>query len=427
MRSYHRGLLAALLNLFARLTLVRYRPFIVGVTGSVGKTSTKTAIFTVLKSDFKVRMAGGNLNNEIGLPLAILGDYDKTGGLIFWLKVFLKGLLQLILKTSYPKILVLEYGADRPGDIGYLVKIARPNAAVITAIGDVPVHIEFYKDRDEVIGEKAKLVQAVGAEGLTVLNFDDPEVLTMETLTKSKVLTYGFGEGANMKITNFENRSEFGKPLGVSFKLEYEGSFVPIKVENIFGRGQAYAVAAAACVGLIKGMNLVKIAEASALYEGVPGRARLISGIKDSYIIDDSYNASPLSMRASLEILEELKAPNKIAVLGDMLELGRFASYAHEEIGKILPSIANILITVGPRARFIAASARENGFPKKDIYEFDDSEEAKKTVHNLIEGHEVILVKGSQSMRMEKIVREIMVNPEEAGDLLVRQYGKWLK
>ncbi len=420
-------ILEQFLRILAKLTLKRYKPFIVGVTGSVGKTSTKLAIYSVLKSSFRTRMAGGNLNNEIGLPLTIIGNYKETGGLFFWLGVFLRALFQIIWTASYPKVLILEYGADKPGDIGYLVKIARPDMAVVTAIGDTPAHIEFYESRDEVVKEKSKLVSALRPEGIAVLNSDDAEVLEMQTLTKAKVFSYGFVQGSYVRIDGFENRSEFGKPVGASFKLDALGSFVPVKLQGVFGEGQAYAAAAAACAGLAKGVNLVKIAEALGFYIGVPGRSRLIPGLKDSYIIDDTYNASPISTSAALKVLSELKAPKKIAVLGDMLELGKYSNYAHEEIGKQVSQITDVLVTVGPSAKFIAEAARQNNFPQKDIYEFNDSEEAKEKIRKLIEDQTLILVKGSQAMRMEKIVLEIMVSPEDAPKLLVRQYGQWLK
>ncbi len=419
--------LKQILKILAQLTLKRYRPFIAGVTGSVGKTSTKFAIYSVLKSSFKTRMAGGNLNNEIGLPLTIIGNYKETGGLFFWLGVFLRAFFQIAWTASYPKILVLEYGADKPGDIGYLVKIARPDMAVITAIGDTPAHIEFYESREEVVKEKSKLIKALRPDGIAILNSDDAEVLEMQTSTKAKVFSYGFTQGSYVRIDGFENRSEFGRPVGASFKLDAVGSFVPVKLQGVFGEGQAYAAAAAACVGLAKGVNLVKIAEALGFYEGAPGRSRLIPGLKDSYIIDDTYNASPISTSVALKVLAELKAPKKIAVLGDMLELGKYSNYAHEEIGKQVSQITDILVTVGPSAKFIAEAARQNNFPKKDIYEFNDSEEAKKKVRDLIEEQTIVLVKGSQAMRMEKIVLEIMMSPEDALKLLVRQYGKWLK
>jgi UDP-N-acetylmuramoyl-tripeptide--D-alanyl-D-alanine ligase len=418
--------LRLILKFLAKLTVMKYQPFIVGVTGSVGKTSTKSAIATVLKSSFTVRMAGGNLNNELGVPLAILGDYQNSGGAFFWLGVILKSLLQLLFKVRYPKILVLEYAADRPGDIGYLLNIVKPNIAVVTAIGEIPVHVEFYESPSAVAEEKAKLVQGLAADGVAILNFDDPLVEAMKKYCRGKVLTYGFNEGANLRVSSFLNRSEFGKPLGIAFKLVTDDSFVPVRIDGLFGKAQVYAAAAAAAVGLVKNINLVKISEALQGFKGEPGRCRLIEGIKNSYILDDTYNSSPLAAEAALEILKDLSAPRKVAVLGDMAELGQYSTYAHEEVGRKVYGAAEVLVTVGAKARFIAEGARKAGFPKKNIYSFKDTAEAAAQLPKLLESRDLLLVKGSQSMRMEKIVLGIMAKPELAKELLVRQYGKWL-
>lgn len=427
MKRYLLRKLQLVLKLLAIFTIRKYKPFIIGVTGSVGKTSTKSAIYTVLKSNFTVRMAGGNLNNELSMPLAILGDYKISGGATFWLDVVLKSLCQLIFQMRYPKILILEYAADRPGDIGYLLTIVKPNIAVVTAVGSIPVHVEFYKDPEAVAKEKAKLVQSLRSSDTAVLNFDDPLVMEMKDIFKGKTLTYGLGEGADLRISSLMNRSEFGKPLGISFKLETSDNFVPVRIDGVFGTAQTYAVASAAAVGLIKGMNLVKISETLQEFEGEPGRCRLIEGIKNSYILDDTYNTSPLATEVALEILKDLPSPRKVAILGDMAELGKYTTYAHEEIGRKVYGAANILVTVGAKARFTAEGARKAGFSKKDIYSFNDIEEAKLGVQKILESRDLVLVKGSQSMRMEKIVLEIMARPELAKELLVRQYGKWLK
>lgn len=416
-----------ILKFLARVTLAKYKPFIVGVTGSVGKTSTKSAIYTVLSSDFSVRMAGGNLNNELGIPLAILGDYKSSGGAFFWVGVILKAVWQLVWKLSYPKILVLEYAADRPGDMDYLISIAKPNVAVVTAVGKIPVHVEFYSDPEAVAKEKSKLIQALQVNDTAILNFDDSLAMGMKDSIKGRVVTFGFGEGADIRINSFVNRSEFGKPLGISFKLETVDNFVPVRIDGAFGVSQAYAAAASAAVGLTKGMNLVNISEALGQYKGEPGRCRLVEGVKNSCILDDTYNASPLATEAALEILKELPAPRKVAVLGDMAELGKYTTYAHEEIGRKVYGAADILVTVGSKARFIAEGARRAGFSKKNIHSFNDVEEVKSEIQNIIESRDVLLIKGSQSMRMEKIVLEIMAHPEAAKNLLVRQYGKWLK
>lgn len=428
MKKYLLKKLQFTLKLLAKLILKKYRPFIVGVTGTVGKTSTKSAIYAVLKPNFTVRMAHGNLNNELGLPLAILSDYEiSSGKMIFWIGVILKSLWNLLFKINYPKILILEYAADRPLDLNYLLAIAKPNIAVVTAIGDIPVHVEFYKDAEAVAKEKSKLIQALHLNDAAALNFDDPLVMEMKDLFKGKTITYGFGEGADLKITSFMNRSESGKPLGVSFKLETNENFVPIKIDGIFGAAQAYAVSAAAAVGLMKGINLVKISEALLEYKGEPGRCRLIEGVKNSYILDDTYNASPLSTEVALLVLKDLSAPRKVAVLGDMAELGKYTTYAHEEIGRKVYGAAEVLVTVGEKAKFIAEGARKAGFPNENIHSFDDAEKAKMKIQETLENQDLILIKGSQSMRMEKIILEIMAKPELAKELLVRQYGKWLK
>ena len=428
MKNYLLKNLQLTLRLLAKLTLNKYKPFIIGVTGSVGKTSTKSAIYAIFKSSSTVRMAGGNLNNELGMPLAILGDYETSSGkAMFWLMVVLKSLWRLLFKVNYPKILVLEYAADRPEDISYLLTIVKPHIAIVTAVGAIPVHVEFYKDAEAVAKEKSKLIQALRLNDIAVLNFDDPLVLEMKERFAGKTITYGFGEGADLRITSFMNRSEFGKPLGMSFKLETSDNFVPMKIDGIFGSAQAYAAAAAAAVGLIKGMNLVKISEALLEYKGEPGRCRLIEGIKNSYILDDTYNSSPLATEAALGILKDLPAPRKVAVLGDMAELGKYTTYAHEEIGRKVYGTADVLVTVGAKARFIAEGARKAGFHKKNIYSFNDVEEAKIEIQKILESRDLLLVKGSQSVRTEKIVLEIMARPELAPQLLIRQYGKWLK
>ncbi len=392
----------------------RYQPGIVAVTGSVGKTSTKEAIRAVLSKERRIRLTSGNFNNEIGVPLTILGDWQKikNPAFLFWCKVIIISLARILIPRKfyplkYPEILVLEYAADRPGDIKYLLEVARPQIAAVTAIGDIPVHVEFYPGPEALAREKAKIVEQLPTVGFAILNADDALVLDMKNRTRSQIMTFGFSDSAQMKITGFENSSN-GGPTGIIFKLECGGSFVPIKINGAFGKGQAYAAAAAACVGLIFGMNLVKIAEALAENFKPPlRRMNLVAGVKGTFILDDSYNASPLSMRLALETLKELKAKRKVAVLGDMLEIGKYSLEAHEEIGKFAAGFADLLITVGPRAKFIAEAAAKAGLAKENIFSFLIAEEAKKEVELKIKKGDLILVKGSRAIGLDKIVEEI--------------------
>jgi len=404
--------------------ILRYRPGIIGVTGSVGKTSTKLAIAAVLGPSRRTRFSRGNLNSKLGLPIAIIGDFPeeelklisrdtqagekKVAKTFFWLKVISVGLLNLIRKKrDYPEILVLEFGADKPGDLKELLEIARPNISVITAVGDVPAHVEFFAGPKEVAREKSRLIEQLPSAGFAILNCDDDTVMGLKDRTRAHVVTFGFQKGAEMRIMNFVNVIENGKPAGVSFKMEYGGSSVPVKIHGAFGRVQAYASAAAATVGLIFGINLIKISEALKSYKPAPGRMELLAGTKGTTIIDSSYNASPLSMHVALDTLRDLPGKRKIAVFGDMLELGEYSIEAHERVGKMAAQVADVLVTVGIEAKLIAETARKNGLSKKNIKSFDSADEALDAVQNLIKKGDLILVKGSHDMELGKIVEAI--------------------
>lgn len=388
-------------------TIHKYEPGVIAVTGTVGKTSTKEAIYTVLKKHRRVRKSSGNFNNEFGVPLTILGDWQKIEGKYFWQKVICLSVARLLFRFKYPELLILEYAADKPGDIKYLLDIAKPQIGVLTAVGDIPVHVEFYSGPEAVAREKAKVVEGLSVMNFAILNYDDDAVFNMRDRTRAHLMTYGFGDGATVQITNFETRMETDRPAGIAFKLNYAGSFVPVRLDGCFGKAQAYAAAAAACVGIAFGLNLVKIAEALLGYEAPPRRGKLVAGIKHTWIIDDTYNASPLSMEAAIHTVNDLKAGRKIAVLGDMLELGKYTNEAHEHIGELVPKVFDILVTVGARAKFIAEGAKENGMARKNIYSFDTAEEAGLEVQKLMRKGDLILVKASRAIGLDKVVEEI--------------------
>jgi UDP-N-acetylmuramoyl-tripeptide--D-alanyl-D-alanine ligase len=413
------------LKRLSQLTIWRYRPGVVGVTGNVGKTSTKLAISAVLGSGRKVRWSQGNFNSEFGLPLTILGNWGPDelfivsrkqpagersfAKAIFWLKVLGKSLYRLAAyrPSDYPEILVLEYGADKPGDIKHLVSLARPNVSVITAIGEIPVHVEFYNGPEDVAREKARLIECLPSSGYAILNRDDERVMGLKDRTRAHLMTFGFSKDADMKIVNFENRIENDHPVGIAFKLQYGGHSVPVKVDNAFGKSQAYAAAAAACVGVVFGLNLVKISEALKSYVPADSRMQLMPGIKGTYIINDAYNASMLSMTSALETLQSLPGKRKVAVLGDMLELGKYTLEAHERIGTLAGSTVDTLVTVGPRAKFIAEAAIKAGLSRRNVTSFDTAEEAQQPVQALIKKGDLILIKASRGIHLEKVVEEI--------------------
>ena len=409
--------LKRVIRILAIWTIKKYQPGIIAITGSVGKTSTKEAILCVLKGSRFVRATHGNFNNELGLPLTILGDYQKITGKMFWIRVIFMAIFRLIFPArgwsafggKYPEILILEYAADKPGDIKDLLDVARPQIGVITAIGDVPAHVEFYSGPEAVAREKSKILEVLPSTGFAVLNADDRYVLEMKNRTKAYVMTYGFAPEAAIQITNFENRMENGNPIGVSFKLNYGGSFVPVRIDGCFGKPQVYAAAAAAGVGFAFGMNLVKVSEALQSYESPAQRTKLIPGIKNTFIIDDCYNASPMSMKAAIELAGSMKFKRRIAVLGDMLEIGKYTIDSHIEIGNLINDVFNILVTVGPRSKFIAETASKKGMPIKNIFSFESADDAKLKVQELMKKGDLVLIKGSHAMELEKVVEEIKI------------------
>ena len=417
----------------ARATMWRYKPMVIGVTGSVGKTSTRLAIYAVLKGKFSVRTAEKNYNNEIGLALTILGMPHCGRNIFRWIWHIKRACLRMIFcSRHYPKILVLEYGIDRPGDMDYLLKLARPHIAVVTAIGKVPAHVEFFASPEELRQEKSKLAAALPQDGYLVLNRDDDGVYGMKDKTRARAITYGQEERADVRISNYEVRlvrdlrgGDEAMPVGISYKLQYKGSVVPVRLSNALGMPYAYAASAAAGVGIALNMNLVDIADALGGYVPPPGRMRLIHGIKHSLILDDTYNASPEAMRSAMTTLHDLPAGRRIAVLGDMLEIGVYTEETHRSIGALAHTCVDVLMCVGARAKFIADEAIKQGFDRAQVFTFDDAFSLGRALDPMVRAGDLILVKGSQSMRMERVVEEIMADPKQAENILVRQDRDW--
>ena len=427
MKSFFKKLLQFHLALAAKAVLKKYQPDIVGVTGSVGKTSAKDAIYTVLSPKFPARRNVKNYNNEIGLPLTIIGAETGGNSALGWLGVFAK-VFGLLLKRdrNYPRILVLEMGVDRIGDMKYLTALAPCKVGVVTSVA--PVHLEYFKTLEKITQEKSVIVTHLKKDGWAVLNGDNEYVAGMAEHVRAKVLTYGFGAqcAVRAKEINISENSE-REVVGLSFKLAYDGSTVPVLLPNVLGEHFIYAALSAAAVAIAYGLNLLEIAEALRGFAAPRGRMNLIAGVKGTYIIDDSYNAGPDSMAAAVNTLGKIKTrADKYAVLGDMLELGDYTEEGHRLIGRaIWESGISYLITVGERAKLIAAEAQKCGLEGDNAYSFDNSTEAGRFLQARIKPGDFILVKGSQGMRMEKVTKEIMAEPLRAGALLVRQDKSW--
>ena len=422
MREFLKKAVIAVLTSEAKLILRKYRPKIVAITGSVGKTSTKDATAKVLEARFRTRKSQKSYNSEFGVPLTIIGARTGWGSPLKWLEAIRLGLGAIFTKQSYPEILVLEVGADRPGDIKKIREWLKPDVAVVTALAETPVHVEFFESPEEVFEEKAELVKNLPPEASVILNFDDEEVAKMRDKTSARILTFGFVEGADVKGAAYGIFFQDNAPAGI----EFEAESLHVKIPNALGEHQALAALAAIAVGKVFDIKSEDAARALSLYSSPPGRLKLIKGIKETLILDDTYNSSPKAAQAALETLAEIPAKRKIAVLGDMLELGKHTITAHREIGEMAAGKKiDLLITVGVRAKFFAEGAVKAGFSKKQILSFGDSPEAARELEKIIEQGDLILIKGSQGMRMEKITEALMAEPERAGELLCRQDEAW--
>lgn len=422
-------LLEQILAGFAKKIVKKYQPKVVGITGSIGKTSAKEAVFAVLDSAFNTRKNIKNYNNEIGVPLTIIGT--ETGGrsLFGWFRVFSKAIILLITKdNNYPEVLVLEMGADKPGDIGYLVDIAPCTVGVLTRVSST--HLEEFKTVENVAKEKQKMVSHLAKDSFAILNSDDPLVMKMAKKTQAQVVTYGHGEGAKVRSLDFTEQGDGWNIAGIKFKIQYEGSTVPVFLPGVVGKHQINSALIAAAVGMSLGMNLIKISEGLKNYTAPLGRMHLVEGSNETLIIDDTYNSSPAAAEAAVIALEKLQigtVSRKVAIMGDMLELGDFNDKEHTELGQnIAKRNIDVLIAVGENRELLALGAKKAGMNEQNIYTFENSKLAKDKINDIIKQHDLILVKGSQGSRMERIVKVLMKDQEKAKDLLVRQSEKWL-
>ncbi|MBP9839964.1 MAG: hypothetical protein KBC44_03255, partial [Candidatus Pacebacteria bacterium] len=298
-----------------------------------------------------------------------------------------------------------------------------------TAIGDTPSHIEFFDSHKHLVEEKSLLIKTLKKEGLLILNYDDDIVLGMKSKTKSRLVTYGFKDGADIvgagESILYSNKNE---PVGSVFRVNKGEISIPVSIEGAFGRNHIYAGLAAMAFAFGLKLNMLGASDALKNYDIPPGRMRILQGINKSMIIDDTYNSSPAAAEGALNTLGEVAVSGrKIAVMGDMLELGRHTEEAHKSIGKMVSEKANILLVVGPRAQSIKDGALENGMRKENVFEFSNSFLAGEFLKDMVAEGDIVFIKGSQGMRMERATEAILKDKKNKDSLLVRQEPEWLK
>lgn len=428
MKEIFKKIVVTILTFEAKIVLKRTKPTIIGVTGNVGKTSTKDAIYTALKTSIHTRKNEKSFNSEIGVPLTILGLRNGWNSPWLWLRNVLDGAHVAFFVHDYPKVLVLEMGVDQPGDMKRLGTWVRPDIVVLTRFPEIPVHVEFFKDSESIAAEKMELVHALKPDGVVVYNHDDERIRQALEEVRQRTVSYSRYSKSQYKTSAEEVIYSHGRPTGLKFDLEYGDDVVEVKLNDVLGIPQLYTTAAAAAVAAEFSVPLADVAESLSNTTPTPARMRIISGAEDTTIIDDTYNSSPAAAEHALLTLGTIKTDGRrIAVLGDMLELGQFSTTAHDDVGKLVPENADMLVTVGMRSRNIAKSALANGMSEKFVWQYDDVERAAVELRAKIQPGDVILVKASQSIRAEKVVKQLMKYPEKAPELLVRQDSAWQK
>ncbi|MDR3548497.1 MAG: UDP-N-acetylmuramoyl-tripeptide--D-alanyl-D-alanine ligase [Candidatus Pacebacteria bacterium] len=434
MRTTLKQFVAGMLAMLAREIVRKYRPKIIMITGSVGKTSTKDAVAAALSESFQVRKSEKSYNSDFGVPLTIFGVKNPWTSVLAWIGVIGEASALIIFPNHYPNLLVLEVGADRPGDLKRILKIAKPAAVVVTLLPNVPVHVEAYETPAAVREEEFLPATALPAGAPLIVSADDQYALTRARLVNARLMTFGMAEEADVRIEEVGVWEEDGMPFGMKASLVVEGKSHEMKVRGAFGRSQLYAPAAATAAAVSLGVPMKEALASLTGYVPPPGRGRIFAGKKGTVLLDDSYNSSPAAVEEALRSLELLRggAPlhgmerRRVAILGDMLELGRYSMAEHARIGHTAYECLDLLITVGARARTIGETAIQDGMAEGTVTSFNNSLDASHAVEDLLQEGDIVLVKGSQGIRLERIVKALLA---DSGDIheLVRQEQEWTK
>ncbi|MFN8453906.1 MAG: UDP-N-acetylmuramoyl-tripeptide--D-alanyl-D-alanine ligase [Anaerolineae bacterium] len=382
------------LQQLAKFWRSKFEVRVISITGSVGKSTTKELVAAVLSTRFKVLKSEGNFNNEIGLPLTLLN-----------------------LNPSYERV-VLEMGMYALGEIALLCELAQPQVGLVTNVG--PSHLERLGTIERIAQAKSELVAALppAAEGgVALLNYDDPLVRPMAQKTQAQVLTYGLSPKADLWASEVESAGL----EGVRFALHYRGDTIHARVP-LLGRHSVHTALRAALTGLAEGLAWEEIISGLQVLPST-AQLRLVAapGPNNSTILDDTYNASPASTIAALNLLDDLTGGRKIAVLGDMLELGSYEEEGHRKVGCRAADVVDVLMVIGPRAHWIAEEAQACGLAATSILEMEHSAAAIDYLQNSLEPGDVALIKGSNAQRLDEIVTALTSFSVERSTLNVKR------
>lgn len=387
----------------------RYRPLLLGVTGSTGKTITREAIRLAIADEHPSRFAAHSVRSPRDVATSLLG-LDHLSAAASWYRL-LTGSFITEITTPEPEAIVVELGVRRPGDIDFVSQRLPFKLVVVTNVGTT--HTQYFYSKEMVAHELTSAVITLPRSSVAVLNADDPLVAALATKTKARVIRYGEAPDAHVQIQRTD-RLPHG---GLVVTVQLEGRTYELSGPHVVARHHVPHLVAAVATAYALGIDVRNAVAGLQGFTPPPGRMRKLAGRRGAVLLDDSYSASPEVVAAALRTLKAFKGGRKIAILGDMVELGRLSQHEHAEVGKLAAKVAQIVIAVGEEMRHAGKEALRAGV---DVHHFDSSDEVGKWFTDFMQTGDVVLISGSRAMHMEKVVVRLLADQEKDGDKLVR-------
>ena len=412
MKNIFKNIVRFILMKEASFFIKKNNPKIVALTGSVAKSSAKNMVYSLAKSKYETVRTPGNLNTDFGIALTILGrEYGKDRGSISWLKDIIFGFKKLFSKSA--QVYVLEMGTDIPGDIEYIVKNINPNISILTLFPDKPVHMEAFSSKEELYSEKANLIKYLSENGTVIYNASDKNISKYLSLAPSgtKQISFGF-VGSDVIADGYEINYSANKPVGISFYLKTDTEDTSITLDGVLGKQWLLPSLATAAYGISEGFSLGEVEKAIKQSEFEKGRMRILDGVSGSILIDDTYNASPIAMMEALNSIYETKVSGRrIGILADMMELGRESESAHREVVSKALSGLDMLIIKGEKMHTAFRSLDIES--SIEVILMSDNKGIVSYIKNKLKEGDLVLCKGSRSMKMDEVVVELLAKESD--------------
>lgn len=373
-----------------------YRPTVIGIAGSIGKTTAKLAASQAIGKDRSVYIPAQPYNDPLGVALGVLG-VDKYPDVFAWPSLLTRSLVREVVEKEADTV-ILELGAKRPGEMDFLARKLPLSVGIVTNVGTQNTNL--YGSKKDVAHEMTSLVAALPKEGIAILNQDDPFVAAMAARTSARVVTFGRQNGADVQVSRME-RMKHG---GFACEISSYGRSYEMHLRHVIGRHQISAILSALALAQVLGIKIQDAIERLQNFTPPDGRLTVLSGKNGARILNDTYDATPESMLSSLETVRAIPAKRKIVILGDITDLGGDAYYSHKRIGKYAGEVAHMVVGIGDYMRLANVEAIMVG---ADTHHFHQSADAGKWLADYLQPNDLILVSGSRKMQMEKVVQSL--------------------